>query len=274
MTSPTAKTNKSSTITTAHRGIRPGGLPTMKKKNCFPHDFTARQDPKLQEVLIAHGATGIGVYWCIVEQLYEQGGELPLKLCKSIAFALHLHTNIVESIIKNFGLFENDGEVFWSNRIRIQLSRNQEVSQKRKEAIQKRWQSKPEQQPEQPKQQEQKQKQDPPKEEKQESKQMQFPLQSDPETPQQPETPKPSNRFIPPTVEEVQARIDEKGYSFEADEFINFYESKGWFIGKNKMKSWKAAMALWQCRRKRKSQQSSPRPTKTSISRNVNDEWK
>ena len=59
-----------------------------------------------------------------------------------------------------------------------------------------------------------------------------------------------SSRFVPPSLEEVQAYISEKGYSVNAEAFINFYESKGWMIGKNKMKDWKAAVRTWQSKEK------------------------
>lgn len=67
-------------------------------------------------------------------------------------------------------------------------------------------------------------------------------------------------RFTPPTIEEVRAYISEKGYHIDADTFINFYESKGWMVGKNKMKSWKACIATWEKRWKENNQeQSKPR---------------
>ena len=55
-----------------------------------------------------------------------------------------------------------------------------------------------------------------------------------------------STRFVPPTLTEVQKFISEKGYTIEASAFIDFYESKGWMIGKNKMKDWRAAVRTWQ----------------------------
>ena len=55
-------------------------------------------------------------------------------------------------------------------------------------------------------------------------------------------------RFCPPTVDEVKAYILEKNYTVDADNFCDFYESKGWFVGKNKMKSWQAAVRTWQRR--------------------------
>ena len=51
-----------------------------------------------------------------------------------------------------------------------------------------------------------------------------------------------------PTLEEVQAYVTEKGYSVDAESFIAFYESNGWKVGKNPMKSWRAALVTWQKR--------------------------
>lgn len=48
-------------------------------------------------------------------------------------------------------------------------------------------------------------------------------------------------RFEPPTQEEVAAYCLEKGYPVDAERFIDFYEAKGWMIGKNKMKDWEKA---------------------------------
>ncbi|MBQ2680428.1 MAG: hypothetical protein IJF97_00675 [Eggerthellaceae bacterium] len=51
--------------------------------------------------------------------------------------------------------------------------------------------------------------------------------------------------FAPPTAEEVAEYIGERGYAVDADRFIDFYASKGWMVGKNKMKDWKAAVRNW-----------------------------
>lgn len=50
---------------------------------------------------------------------------------------------------------------------------------------------------------------------------------------------------IPPNLDEVKAYIAEKGYSVDAEHWYDFYQSKGWYIGKNKMKDWKAAVRTW-----------------------------
>ena len=57
---------------------------------------------------------------------------------------------------------------------------------------------------------------------------------------------KTAKRFSPPTIEEVQAYVEEKGYNVDAVRFVNFYAAKGWMIGKNKMQNWKSAVATWQ----------------------------
>jgi hypothetical protein len=59
-------------------------------------------------------------------------------------------------------------------------------------------------------------------------------------------------RFDPPQQKEVEDYVIEKGYKIDAEYFINFYESKGWMVGKNKMKSWKAAIAGWHKRNEEK----------------------
>lgn len=52
-------------------------------------------------------------------------------------------------------------------------------------------------------------------------------------------------RFAPPTPEDVREYCREKGLSVDADRFVDFYESKNWYVGKNKMKDWKAAVRNW-----------------------------
>ncbi len=53
-------------------------------------------------------------------------------------------------------------------------------------------------------------------------------------------------RFIPPTVDEVRAYCKERGNNVDAERFVDFYTSKGWMVGKTKMKDWKAAVRNWE----------------------------
>lgn len=54
-----------------------------------------------------------------------------------------------------------------------------------------------------------------------------------------------TRKFVPPTLEEVQSYLDEKGYTWDAEAFMDFYLSKDWFVGRNKMKDWRAACRNW-----------------------------
>ena len=53
-------------------------------------------------------------------------------------------------------------------------------------------------------------------------------------------------RFTPPTLEDVESYCFERNNNVDAQSFIDFYSSKGWMIGKNKMKDWKAAVRTWE----------------------------
>ena len=55
-------------------------------------------------------------------------------------------------------------------------------------------------------------------------------------------------RFVPPTLDEVQAYISENNYIIDAQKFIDYYQSNGWVVGKTKMKDWKATVRGWERR--------------------------
>ena len=59
-----------------------------------------------------------------------------------------------------------------------------------------------------------------------------------------------SSRFQKPTIEEIRQYCQEKGYNVDAEQFFNFYESKGWVVGKSPMKNWRAAVSTWNKREK------------------------
>ena len=55
-----------------------------------------------------------------------------------------------------------------------------------------------------------------------------------------------AKRFTPPTVDEVDAYCKERRNSVDAQKFVDFYASKGWMVGKNGMRDWKAAVRTWE----------------------------
>ena len=75
-------------------------------------------------------------------------------------------------------------------------------------------------------------------------------------------------RFTPPSVDEVSDYCNQRNNSVDAETFIDFYQAKGWMVGKNKMKDWKACVRTWETNRK---QRSKPRKEGTIKDRTIED---
>lgn len=77
----------------------------------FPHDFNASRDPKMVKLFREMGYEGTGLYWAIVEKIYEQGGKLTDDT-DSLAFDLRIEQDKVKAVLSSFGLFKiKDGFV-------------------------------------------------------------------------------------------------------------------------------------------------------------------
>lgn len=79
------------------------------------------------------------------------------------------------------------------------------------------------------------------------------------------ERPPSAKQFIPPTPDEVRAYASEKGLAIDPEEFCDFYISKGWIVGRTKMKDWRAAVRNW-CRRDKAGQKNSARQGQLELS--------
>lgn len=55
-----------------------------------------------------------------------------------------------------------------------------------------------------------------------------------------------THRFVKPSVEEVRAYCEERNNGVDPQRFVDFYEAKGWLVGKTKMKDWKACVRTWE----------------------------
>lgn len=63
--------------------------------------------------------------------------------------------------------------------------------------------------------------------------------------------PKKEKSFIKPTIDEIALYMEERNMNNVSQRFYDFYESKGWMIGKNKMKDWKASVRTWEDKNKK-----------------------
>ena len=79
-------------------------------------------------------------------------------------------------------------------------------------------------------------------------------------------------RFTPPTQKEVEDYAQEKGYQINAERFCDFYASKGWMVGKNRMKDWKAAVRGWVSRDREQPKEPKQNPALNYAQREYKDE--
>lgn len=110
----------------------------MKDTFYFSHDYNARQDVKIKKLIFKHGMCGYGVFWAIVEDLYNNANALPLDY-ESIAYELRIDEEVVKSVINDFDLFVVDGLEFGSKSIENRLNERNEKSKKARKSALARW---------------------------------------------------------------------------------------------------------------------------------------
>lgn len=94
----------------------------------FSHDYGARNDPKLIKLQMEMGMEGIGIFWCLIEMMYEQSGYLLQSHYDRIAFAFRVDNDKIRRVVECFDLFETDDVGFWNescrNRLKIRASKS------------------------------------------------------------------------------------------------------------------------------------------------------
>lgn len=105
----------------------------------FPHDYNARNDPKMIALRMKEGMEGLGIYWAIVELLYEEGGFAMLSECERIAFDLRVKEERVKRVVINYQLFRNDGTKFWSESCLRRIEQRNAKSNKARESALEGW---------------------------------------------------------------------------------------------------------------------------------------
>jgi hypothetical protein len=110
----------------------------MKDTYYFSHDYNSRNDHKIKRLISKHGYLGYGLFWAIIEDLYNNANALQTDY-ESIAFDLRTSENIIESIINDFDLFIIEGDNFGSLSAQRRLEERDAKSQKARETAFKRW---------------------------------------------------------------------------------------------------------------------------------------
>jgi len=98
----------------------------------FSHDYNARKDPKCIALIKDFGMSGYGLYWCLIEVMYEQGGKVKKFPALFNALAHEFKTsekNItrqIEAMLNKFELLTQDEKFIWSESVldRLELREN------------------------------------------------------------------------------------------------------------------------------------------------------
>jgi len=107
----------------------------------FSHDYNARNDDKIKQLVRKYGMLGYGIWWAIVEDLYNNSNELQLDYA-GIAFDLRIdNEGTIKSIIEDFGLFVFDAGKFGSISIQKRLDARNLKSKKARASANKRWEN-------------------------------------------------------------------------------------------------------------------------------------
>ena len=112
----------------------------MKETFYFSHDYTSRADEKIKQLLYETGMEGYGIYWAIIEDLYQNDNLLKCDFAR-LSYDYHCSSELVEKVILNFNLFKVDNNTFSSISIQKRLELRESKSLKAKQSAQKRWSS-------------------------------------------------------------------------------------------------------------------------------------
>lgn len=204
----------------------------------FKHDTSALSDAKIEKVIMKYGIEGYGLYFACLEiiagNLSNENITFELEHdAEILAYKFKIDSNKIEEMMKyfvNLGLFsinEINGRITCvklANRVDSSLIKNPQLLRIKKGI------------------QEDSRRFEIAQENASQIRLDKIRIEK-----------KEESRFAPPSIEELQKHLDENNIKcFTALQFIDFYSSKGWMIGKNKMKDWRAAVRTWQRRHNEK----------------------
>jgi hypothetical protein len=218
----------------------------MKDSYYFSHDYNCRTDEKIKKLLMKHGMTGYGIYWSIIEDLYNNANALQTD-SERIAYELRTDESIVKSVLNDFNLFVFDGNIFKSLSVQKRLEKRNEISTTATKAANKRWEKyrrntdamQPHSESNAPAMQ---------RKEKEIKEKKENTIDNSLSNIQ--------SIFISKTDTEWTKQFALK----EAEKFFNYYSSNNWMVGKNKMKSIEHTIANWILRVEKPVLKNAPKP--------------
>lgn len=196
----------------------------------FKHDSNANMDAKLKKVRIKYGMKGYGLYWYCLELVASNidSSNLTFELehdSEIISSDTGIHYEQVQEMMAymiNLGLFEESGGTITCLKMARRLDQSMTGSSEFRKIISE--------------------------------------INCHDTVMTRHDNPMIKNRieknriggkqkaFSPPSLKEIKTYCLSRNNEIDPEQFLNFYQSKNWMVGKNKMKDWKAAIITWEKR--------------------------
>lgn len=214
---------------------------TPKDAYYFPHDSNSKDDPKCVLLIDQLGLEGYGIFWVLIETLRDQPDyRYPMNLLPALARRYNTTAEKMGTVVRSYGLFTiEDDKLFFSESLVKRMIPHEAKKATATRAAQIRWEKY-----------------------KSDADAMRTHSECNAEAmPRRVEErivnkensiKEKATRFSPPTQEEIKSYCLERKNTIDPERFFNFYQSKGWMVGKNKMKDWKAAVRTWEKDEKQK----------------------
>lgn len=93
---------------------------------------------KIKKLLSKHGLLGYGVFWAIIEELYNNTNVLPMDY-DTISYDLRIEKSVLISVIEDFDLFVFNEKTFSSLSVSRRLKEREERSDKARKSVKIRW---------------------------------------------------------------------------------------------------------------------------------------
>lgn len=104
----------------------------------FSHDYNSRNDEKIKFLLRKYGLVGYGLFWAIIEDLYNNANALRTDY-DGIAYDFRIDAEVVRGVINDFDLFVFEGDTFGSLSVQSRMDARDSKSIKARESAHKRW---------------------------------------------------------------------------------------------------------------------------------------
>lgn len=108
----------------------------------FKHEFNARNDPKIIKLKMKLGVEGIGIYWCLIEYLYEQNGFLSVEDIETFCFNERIEEEKVHQVIELAKFKYDKTRGYYSSGVLERIVKREEYSLAQKNKANKRWNKK------------------------------------------------------------------------------------------------------------------------------------